>query len=442
MEKDSTSSSSSFQNLKQRKLVRLPDSSHAITLTSSITADADIYDYNEDATLGDNTNMDEGINDDYQDEEIESSTSEEQVRGDPRLNALIQKKEQKAIKSVQPKSSFSVGKTMMNLVKGKDFGEIFFTVFVPIVGGYYGLKKAYELSMDKMGDKAESILDDYANEMIYHDGDFEEMKMCFSDYGKKLAWLGPKKGNAMILRYLDLYSKRKVVSPQAISSLSYVFSLHKLSEEQAAQILVDLATPERIASAGKLLFFGEHILKSKAAKNKLKPIRELLASSYRDDVPGSVNGMEIVKRSQIAMAEAAYRAAVAEGGKKQTTLTVGWEVLGLKKDKAQEIFDEVAKEGFVSGREAKYASLKQKYDDKGRKVDTDGKLENPEEADQDDDDDDGDLNASGNVMQCEECGYTLFIAQGRDFKFYGDNFKCPECGANKDKFVGVKFEQK
>ena len=38
-----------------------------------------------------------------------------------------------------------------------------------------------------MGDKAESILDDYANEMIYHDGDFEEMKMCFSDYGKKLA---------------------------------------------------------------------------------------------------------------------------------------------------------------------------------------------------------------------------------------------------------------
>jgi len=221
------------------------------------------------------------------------------------------------------------------------------------------------------------------------------------------------------------------------SSLSYVFSMYKLTEDRAAYILCELCStmPEKVASAGKLLFFGEHILKSNEAKSKLQPIKDLLASSYRDD--GVVSGEEIVERSQIAMGEAAYRAAVASAGKSQTELTVGWEVLGLDKETATTIFNEVAKEGFMTGREAKYGrAYSQKYDSKGRKIDDDGKLENPEEADKDDD---GDSNApaSGNVQECTECGYTLFVAQGRDFKFFGSNFKCPECGASKDKFKPV-----
>ena len=36
--------------------------------------------------------------------------------------------------------------------------------------------------------------------------------------------------------------------------------------------------------------------------------------------------------------------------------------------------------------------------------------------------------------ECEECGYTLFIAAGREGKFFGDSYKCPECGAPKSKF--------
>ena len=33
------------------------------------------------------------------------------------------------------------------------------------------------------------------------------------------------------------------------------------------------------------------------------------------------------------------------------------------------------------------------------------------------------------TCECEECGYTLFIAAGREGKFFGDSYKCPECGA-------------
>ena len=30
--------------------------------------------------------------------------------------------------------------------------------------------------------------------------------------------------------------------------------------------------------------------------------------------------------------------------------------------------------------------------------------------------------------ECTNCGYTLFVAKGREFKFFGDNFRCAGCG--------------
>ena len=84
----------------------------------------------------------------------------------------------------------------------------------------------------------------------------------------------------------------------ACSSLSYAFSLYKLSEDKAAQALAETATanPERTASNQKLLFFGNHILKSPEAKAKLQPIRDMLTESYRDDV--GISGEEILEKSQ------------------------------------------------------------------------------------------------------------------------------------------------
>jgi rubrerythrin len=139
-----------------------------------------------------------------------------------------------------------------------------------------------------------------------------------------------------------------------------------------------------------------------------------------------------------AIAEAAYRSVVLAGGKTQRSLTAGWEVLGLDRSAAERIFAEEQKEGFISEREAMYGGQTRKYDKYGRQIDEAGKLANPEEADENldvDDDEDSELASSGtNVFECGECGFTLFVAQGRESKFYGSGFKCPECGAPKKKF--------
>jgi len=120
-------------------------------------------------------------------------------------------------------------------------------------------------------------------------------------------------------------------------------------------------------------------------------------------------------------------------GKNQKSLTPGWEVLGLEKQVAERIFTEEQKEGFVSERESMYGGQTRKYDKEGRQINEKGKLVNPEEANDDDDDDEVEESAS-NVYECSECGFTLFVAQGREDKFFGSGFKCPECGAPKKSF--------
>lgn len=318
------------------------------------------------------------------------------------------------------------GEKAESRLKEMDWQDIISTLIVPGIFAAAALRWGAMKAANKVQSKAESSLDAFATEMVYHDGDFEEMKLCLKVFSKKMVWLGPNKTPVMLKRYLQLYSKKKTVSPQSISSLSYVFSLFKLSEEKAAQILVSLCQEmgtEKLSSAGKLLFFGSRILKSNEGKAALNPIRDMIKSSYREVEVAE----EMVETSQQAMAEAAYRTAVQEGGKDQQSLTVGWEVLGLEKDVASRIFEESAEEGFMSEREKMYGGQSTKYDAKGNIIDEDGNLKDPENAIVDE-------KPVSNVMECQDCGFTLFIAQGREDKFFGSGFKCPECGSKKDRF--------
>jgi hypothetical protein len=298
-----------IRNIDSNKIISLPDSSAAATLTSSVT-------YEEASGYAEGEDM-------YSDGMEEQSTLEGETK-DPRIAEIIRKEKQQIAMKSQPVQKTPLSIKTLNYLKGKDFGEIFFTVLVPLIGGYYFIGKAYTNVSSRVDDKATETLDDYANEMIYHDGDFDEMKLAHAAYSKKLVFLGPKKADTMIKRYLEFYAKKKTVSPQAISSLSYAFSIYKLTEERAGEILSELclSMPDKVASAGKILFFGEHILKTPEGKAKLTPIKELLSSIYRDD--GVISGDDIVEKSQLAMAEAAYRAAVAAAGKKQSELTIGW----------------------------------------------------------------------------------------------------------------------
>lgn len=42
-----------------------------------------------------------------------------------------------------------------------------------------------------------------------------------------------------------------------------------------------------------------------------------------------------------------------------------------------------------------------------------------------------------NQIRCEVCSFTIYPARGREFKFFPAGFKCPSCGATKEKFYDL-----
>lgn len=103
-----------------------------------------------------------------------------------------------------------------NRLKNMDLQDIVSTLIIPSIIAFAGLRWGFNRVAARVADKTDSTLDTFASELIFHDSDFEEMEMCFKDYSKKLMWLGPRKTPAMLKRYLQLYSKKKTVSPQSI----------------------------------------------------------------------------------------------------------------------------------------------------------------------------------------------------------------------------------
>jgi hypothetical protein len=167
------------------------------------------------------------------------------------------------------------------------------------------------------------------------------------------------------------------------------------------------------------------------------------------------------------MAESAYRDAVAEAGQGQKKLTEGWKVLGLDKETATRIFEETSALGFLSRDELwakeeqdavqeKFAAEERRRQELRDSIDKDGNLIDPttgidpdklikdEDFDRETEDDDkgegGTLKGAAMAKECGNCGYTLFIAAGREAKFFPSGFTCPQCGAARDQFKDVEMD--
>jgi rubredoxin len=169
------------------------------------------------------------------------------------------------------------------------------------------------------------------------------------------------------------------------------------------------------------------------------------------------------------MAESAYRDAVAEAGSKQTKLTEGWKVLGLDKETATRIYEETKSLGFLNRQELwkkeeedlekaafmeeerRRQALKDSIDKEGNLIDpnaevdpdkliTDDDLNKKYEEDEDDEDGESAMMGQTKVKECGKCKYTLFIAAGREKRFFPSGFICPQCGAPRDQFKDVEID--
>jgi hypothetical protein len=143
---------------------------------------------------------------------VEEDAAQEEV--DPYAEIGLDQINPQALKIQEQDQSMS--QKVENRLKNMDLQDVVATLVVPSIVAFAGLRWGYNKVAGRVSDSKDSTLDDFARELIYHDGDFEQMKLCHTDYSKKLVWLGPQKTQAMLKRYLELYSKKRTVSPQAI----------------------------------------------------------------------------------------------------------------------------------------------------------------------------------------------------------------------------------
>lgn len=437
-------------------VIRVPDGSPAatVTLTSSVAA-SDVF--------GDDLDLEDEFGALADGAPIEEEAA---AADDPLLNnEILKRQHNKKLKKEQSKAAGGMMRYVKNpllLVKGKDFSDITITLIIPAVVAYVALKKVAGLGFGKLGDKAEELYEQAAVDIAYHVGDYEEMEATYKDYRKKLWFNGaPSYINSQLVKRLAVsYAKQVNVTPKSVSSLAYILTMMKISDNEAAEsfVMACRENPKSMSIAAKVLFYSERVFKEESARKKMTPLIRQLADMF--------DGVEEVMRQQNEMAESAYRDAVAEAGKGgQTKMTEGWKVLGLDKEKATEIFEETKALGFLTRqelwkkqeedavkeemleRERAMEKLRNSIDKDGNIIDPDAdidpdKLITDEDLNQDyEEDKDGDDDpTTGLAKECGNCGYTMFIAKGREGKFFSSAFTCPQCGSGKDQFKDVDID--
>mmetsp|Transcript_45536 Transcript_45536/g.102835 ORF Transcript_45536/g.102835 Transcript_45536/m.102835 type:complete len:435 (+) Transcript_45536:79-1383(+) len=298
----------------------------------------------------------------------------------------------------------------------------------PAVAVVWGGRKVIKIRTDKFETRQKGLINSYANEMMLKDGDVKALQRVHGDYVREVA---KSKRDEMVLEFMKRFFSKQAVSGDAVKSLALFISLHNLDDTKAAGLLLKLGEEfgaKKPVAVGKVLLLAERVLKDTAAVELLQPLKDdITAKTYGSDPEVAA---KLFKASQNMLIEAALRQ-VAENlpedletmDDARDLIKAEARLLGVTDEKAMAILDQLLTEarieeemGDVDEEEsgdvmaALMASTEGQAEEGGAPVNTgNGPL----------------------IVDCK-CGYVLFVAKGREEKFFGANFEgCPECGAPK-----------
>lgn len=280
----------------------------------------------------------------------------------------------------------------------------------------------------------EEVMGDFCwNIMQLHGSSQEEIKQCVKEYKWKL---GPKlKRPEMYKNFVRDLTTNQPIGAASVKMLRVVQAAIGIKDKQAVDILTEMAVElkEKPSVLGKLVFLAERSLPSKS-----------MVSAIRDMFPYSA---EVVEDIQDALLYTTYKSSVL-ANPDASSPPQDYIDLDMTASQAQEFFQRALEEEAAEKRRLEEeAALKAQEEEErlryeamvARAAGGTGDGFNPgfdQPAEETNNaPNDVKMSADTHAYECSKCQYTLFPAAGREFKFFGDDFKCPQCGAPKSDFV-------
>lgn len=297
--------------------------------------------------------------------------------------------------------------------KSKGFWSI-----LPYMAAYAVLFAIAWLARKRFIARQDRLVDEFGQVAVLYGTTPDTSREIASEYKRKLG-PGILRG-AMFASYLNYLISEKLLIPSTIQDVSVMKRLLNLSDDKALKAINKLGNSlkESPSLLGKLLFISERVISpDKLSKLQLIPLfpyspptvsdlqRNMLERCFKDFVSDEIDAH--------AIEEPPLKAA---------------SLLRIDADDARSLYDSVVlarlRKKEQEAAEAAAAEAEQATKPSISELDYPARSGEPAKA-------------AVHAYQCSDCGYTLFPAAGREFKFYGDDFVCPACGAPKDKFVDL-----
>jgi len=329
-----------------------------------------------------------------------------------------------------PKGELSMEKTHVNKM------VVAAGAVAAVAGGYYGVN-FYK-------NRQSALVEEFALSMMLYWGDDAASKETIKEYKGRLGPIinGFHKSD-MFKKYAITLAESKPLSITSLRDLEANSKALGISRgavakaiKQAGVELVPTPDPKdpwerqgnRPSVLGKLLWLTERVFPDPST-----------IGSLRGRFPKSYGG-ELVDILQGSLTEQAYKDILDKAGGPKNGLQPGYEELGFTKAEAEACVAKLAEEERIAEEEAARIAAEKAEEEKILKIrEAKWSKEGPKKEEEGGDDSEGEdapikVDDGAHEYECTKCGFTLFVAKGREFKFYGDDFKCTQCGAGKEDF--------
>lgn len=336
-------------------------------------------------------------------------------RGRGAVGSLTREDGQQYVGVPPPGSSSVQGPSLLQRARAPFLGVTFMATAV--VAGWKS-NQMYKV-------RQQGLLDQFGLTMLYHLGDERETAVTIKNFRQQLG-PGSYRG-AMFVSYMKQLAIDAPLEVKTILELKRVVAQMQLSQSIVGELLIEAmgALQKQPSVLGKLVFIAERALPAAAGTAQLRTKFPTWSE-------------ETVSTLQRAMLENLYRDLCEQPGY-DTAETLS--VLGLTAAEAARLKQEVednklAAAEAAEAEEAERLRAEQLKEAIRKASEVSAPAAGTHDADATDADaHDGERATGTHEYECTKCGYVMFPAAGREFKFYGDDFKCPNCGADKDAFV-------